>query len=99
MRSNSERLSDAAVEAQHKSGLQLAADARGERPHTFTAASKEQSSLQMFRQPREAPETSASSSISSSTHSSAPSEVAAVFAPEVKTHLTGKEKGKFSSWL
>lgn len=98
MRSNSEWLSDAAVEAQHKSGLQLAADARGERPHAFTAASKEQSSLQMFRQPREAPETSASSSISS-THSSAPSEVAAVFAPELKTHLTGKEKGKFSSWL
>lgn len=28
---------------------------------------------------------------------SAPSEVAAVFAPEVKIHLTGKEKGKFSS--
>lgn len=32
MRSNSEWLSDAAVEAQHKSGLQLAADARGKRP-------------------------------------------------------------------
>lgn len=52
-----------AVEVQHKSGLLLASNTRGKHPQHLLLPT-----LQMFRQPREAPETSASSSISS-THS------------------------------